>query len=107
IWGPVVKGRAYVRELSALPCFAATAYAHSDYIESAGFLLRQKTAYEIKNINLLNEQLQLKGKVLIAMRDDRSGDDALFQKLLADGLDVLQMSLPGYTDMMAEPQDTI
>ncbi|MGB3609537.1 MAG: alpha/beta hydrolase [Cellvibrio sp.] len=107
LWEPVVKGRAYVRELTALSRFAATAEAHQDYIESAGFLMSAATADEIKNINLLNEQLQLKGKVLIAMRDDRSGDDALFQKLLADGLDVLQMSLPGYTDMMAEPQDTI
>ncbi len=107
LWEPIIKGRTYVRELSALSRFAATADMHQDYIESAGFLMTANTAEDIKKINLLQEPLQVNGNILIAVRDDRPADDTLLQKILADGQDVLQMPLPGYMDMMAEPQNTI
>ncbi|ARU27659.1 serine aminopeptidase domain-containing protein [Cellvibrio sp. PSBB006] len=107
LWEPVVKGRAYVREMTALSRFSAQAEEHQDYIESAGFLMAASTADDIKKLNLLTESVQVSGNVLIAVRDDRPADDALLQKMLTDGVDVLQMSLPGYADMMAEPHDTI
>ena len=107
LWEPVVKGRAYVREMTALARFSADAESHQDYIESAGFLMAAATADDIKRLNVLTESVQVSGSVLIVARDDRPADDALLQKMLADGVDVLQMSLPGYTDMMAEPHDTI
>jgi hypothetical protein len=65
------------------------------------------TAEDIKAINLLAEPVKVSEGVLIAVRDDRPADDSLLQKMLAEHANVLQLSLPGFADMMAEPHNTI
>jgi alpha/beta superfamily hydrolase len=107
LWEPIIKGRAYVREMTALSRFSAAAEENQNYIESAGFLMANATAEDIKALNLLAEPVKVSEGVLIAVRDDRPADDSLLQKMLAEHANVLQLSLPGFADMMAEPHNTI
>lgn len=106
LWEPIIKGKAYVREMMALARFSANAMDEKDYIESAGFLMTKETAEEIKTINLLNHLPGLCKNLLLLTRDDRPADDSLIKKITEEGLTASQVSQPGFADMMAEPQET-
>lgn len=106
LWEPVIRGKAYVRELMALARFSASAIDENNYIESAGFLMVKATAEDIKEINLLARSVNVNEGAMLIARDDRATDGALAQKMLVDGVGVEHISLPGFAEMMAEPQQT-
>ncbi len=107
LWSPCTNGRRYIREMQAIASTAAHHDAqHSEIIESAGFLMSQETATAIKSINLLQQNYQVKRRALIIARDDFAEDTSLFEHL-STSIAVDQIALPGYADMMAEPQFTI
>ena len=106
LWNPC-SGRAYVREMKALAMAAATETDNTLGFESAGFMLLHETAEQLKSINLLKLPFQHDCDVLLIQRDDIEFDPALEQRLRTDGVDVTQLALPGYANMMAEPQFTI
>jgi alpha-beta hydrolase superfamily lysophospholipase len=109
LWAPVVKGRAYVREMKALSLTARPdgrpASEAPDEIEAAGFVLTASTAHDLGRLDLLQAHPRCR-RALIVARDDAPDDARLLDHFRALGIDTAQTVQPGYTDMMAEPHDT-
>ena len=106
LWAPVVKGRRYVRELTALSQTAHhAAGSDSAGIEAMGFVYAQQTVGDLAQIDLLSHSMRCQ-RVLIASGSNAAGDSALLEHLSKQGVVVEQMALPGYEEMMAEPHQT-
>ena len=108
LWEPVIRGRGYIRELEAL---SRLSYAEKDdapdYLESAGFIISQQTADQIKDINLLKQNSVPPGcRVLHLVRDDAQLDEAFVQSLRQRDIEAEIISAPGYADMMVETHNT-
>ncbi len=106
LWAPIVKGRRYVRELTALSQTAQLA-AGSDSagIEAMGFVYSHETVGELAQMDLLLHSVRCE-RVLIASNASAAGDSALLDHLLKQGVLAELMALPGYEGMMAEPHET-
>ncbi len=108
LWAPVVKGRAYVREIVALNAMrgeeASPAQAQED-LEAAGFVMSKQTASELSQLDLLKLVPNAR-RALILGRDDLQEDRRLLEYLQGCGLTVEQGTIAGYADMMAEPHLT-
>jgi dienelactone hydrolase len=106
LWAPVVKGRAYVREMKAISLTTAgnspSPAATKGGIEAAGFLLTEQTAHDLSCLDLLQCRPQC-GRALIVARDDTPSDTRLLEHFTQLGIDAQQTAQPGYADMMAEP----
>jgi alpha-beta hydrolase superfamily lysophospholipase len=106
LWAPVVKGRAYVREIRALSLTAAvgdrSAGDRPGDVEAAGFVLTEQTAQQFAQLNLLGSR-PLCRRALIMPRDDAPADLGLLEHFKALGIEAEQAAQPGYADMMAEP----
>jgi alpha-beta hydrolase superfamily lysophospholipase len=106
LWSPIVKGRRYVRELTALSQTAQlVAGSDSAGIEAMGFVYAHETAGELAKIDLLSRSVQCR-QVLIASNANAAGDLSLEDHLLKQGVVTELMALPGYEGMMAEPHQT-
>lgn len=102
LWNPAVSGKRYIRELQAVAATSAVEKPKdSSLIEAAGFLMTQETAETLKQIDLLNSKPKVKSKTLIIHRDDFEKDSTLAKALSAD-----ELVMPGYVEMMHEPQFT-
>lgn len=107
LWSPVVKGRRYIRELTALGQTAQhAAGTASDGIEAMGFVYPQALADELAQIDLLSHPLRCT-HALIASGTNASADSQLLDHLRNQGVSADHMTLPGYTEMMAEPHQTV
>lgn len=102
LWAPVIKGRAYVREMKALSLTASTATPLAGALEAAGFVVTDETQRELSTIDLLQYRPACE-RALIVMRDDAPHDSKLLEHLQALGIQAEQTAQPGYADMMAEP----
>lgn len=106
LWAPVVKGRRYVRELTALSQTAQLAAgSNSAGIEAVGFVYAQETAGDLAQIDLLSHSMRCQ-RVLIASSANAAGDSALLDHLSKQDVVAELMALPGYEEMMAEPHQT-
>lgn len=106
LWAPIVKGRRYVRELTALSQTAQLAAgSESAGIEAMGFVYPNELAGELAQIDLLAHSVRCQ-QVLIASSANAAGDLALLEHLAKQGVSVESMALTGYEGMMAEPHDT-
>lgn len=108
LWNPCINGRRYLREMQAIAASAATPRGEqSGVMESAGFAMTKDTAAAIGKIDLLANDFSVNARTLIVNRDDLNKDPRLPEKLQAAGVDVDQITVSGYADMMAEPQFTV
>ena len=100
LWNPVVKGRAYARELQAMALTAATAAeVEGDAIEAAGFVLARETFEALKALDLAGRPMPAGARVLVVDRDDLAGDPSL---------DIHErIAAPGWNGMMADHQFTV
>ncbi len=106
LWAPIVKGRRYVRELTALSQTAQLAAgSESDGIEAMGFVYPNELAGELAQIDLLSRSVRCQ-QVVIASSANAAGDLALLEHLTKQGVPVESMALTGYEGMMAEPHET-
>jgi alpha-beta hydrolase superfamily lysophospholipase len=106
LWAPLVKGRRYVRELTALGQTAQHAAGEAAAgIEAVGFVYAHETAAELSQIDLLSRSMRCT-QVLIASNANAPGDASLWDHLSKQGAAVESMALFGYEGMMAEPHDT-
>ncbi|MBV9469929.1 MAG: alpha/beta hydrolase, partial [Abitibacteriaceae bacterium] len=110
LWHPCVNGRHYVREMQALALLSDSGGeqpkpAADGVIESAGFVMSTETAEQLKKVNLLKLKLQVQ-QALIIERDDLAEDAAFATKLQEDNIATTYLTVPGYAEMMAEPQFT-
>ena len=109
LWNPVVKGRAYSRELQAIAMTAAdSAGAPADGgLESAGFRISAETLASLKEIDLTKVRFKPRSRVLVAGRDDMSFDASLAAHLARSEVDHDVVSLSGWNGMMADHQWTV
>ena len=106
LWAPIVKGRRYVRELTALSQTAQLAAgSESTGIEAMGFVYSNELAGELARVDLLAHSLRCP-QVLIASSANAAGDSLLVEHLRKQGVFAESMALTGYEGMMAEPHDT-
>ena len=100
LWNPVVKGRAYVRELQAIAQMAARVSDELEGgIEAAGFTTTAETLAGLREIDL-NKVSPRAGRLLLVARDDAAPE----QLALAI---THTLRLPGWAGMMAEHQFTV
>jgi alpha/beta superfamily hydrolase len=108
LWNPVVKGRAYARELQAMAMTARTATAADDgALESAGFRVPAETLTTLKALDLTTASFPPAARVLVVDRDDLASDGALVQRLASDGAAHDRLVARGWNDMMADHQFTV
>ena len=95
LWSPVLKGRAYVREMKALSMTADAALgppdAAADKIEAAGFALSNETAEELSRVDLLQSNPRCRNALVVA-RDDVSRDARLLDRLSSLGIQAEQIA---------------
>jgi alpha-beta hydrolase superfamily lysophospholipase len=108
LWNPVVKGRAYARELQAIARVAEDAApAEGDGIESAGFRVSGETLAALKAIDLTRAAFLPGTRLFVASRDDMAPDRSLPQHLASAGVDCYSTALPGWNGMMSDHQYTV
>lgn len=107
LWEPIIKGKTYVRELTAIARLAQSpVHKNSDWIECAGFLMTTNTQKEISAIDLTNQPISTKKAVLLLGRDDRQYDPSLRNLLTFTHNNISEAYLPGYVEMLDEPHAT-
>lgn len=109
MWNPVVKGRAYTRELQAIAMTAAdgAGQASDDGLEGAGFRISGETLASLKDIDLTKTRFKPRARVLVAGRDDMSFDASLAAHLARSDVDHDVVTLSGWNGMMADHQWTL
>jgi alpha-beta hydrolase superfamily lysophospholipase len=105
---PVVRGRAYIRELTMLgESGRASSASPADVLESAGFVMARTTQESLSQIDLRRLDTAPAPHVLIVPRDDLDGGVDWQPSLSALGAAVRVEPWPGYAGMMQDPQRTI
>lgn len=105
LWAPVVKGRRYVRELTALAQTAqmAASEAEAGSIEAMGFVYTSEMAADLSRIDLLACTPRCQHALIAPI----SGDGGLLDHLAKQGVAAESVVLGGYHEMMAEPHDAV
>lgn len=105
---PVVRGRAYVRELTMLgQSGQAGGPSQTDPLESAGFLMTRATEAQLSQIDLRRLGRPPAPRVLIVPRDDVDDGVDWHTPLGALGAEVRVERWPGYAGMMEDAQRTV
>jgi alpha-beta hydrolase superfamily lysophospholipase len=103
LWEPIVKGRRYVRELTALSQTAKfPPKTDASWIEAVGFVYNEETADEITELDLAKHRPRFERCLVV--RNDKSSRDTVLCDQLKKIAPAEQIVVPGYDDMMAEPQ---
>ena len=104
---PVVSGRAYLREQTVLAQTGVdrpTDASSGDLLESAGFFMTGETRDALAPIDLTLPDAAPAERVLIVQRDDLPVATQWPASLKRLGVDVKEVSWPGYARMMDDPQ---
>lgn len=107
---PVVKGRGFVRELTALQAAASKGTEPQPVegvFQSGGYVMSQRTRDTLSAVDLTQLPQAPAPHVLVLDRDDMPGSAAWIKVLEAQGATVLQQALPGYVAMMADPHHAV
>ena len=107
---PVVRGRAYLRELALLGASgdaAAPAADKAGSIESAGFELSGATCRTLTGLDLRALRLRAGLRVSVVERDDLPDPSELAAALSRAGLDARSERWPGFASMTADPQRAV
>jgi len=105
---PVVRGRAYVRELTMLgQTGAADGDGQNGTLESAGFLMTRETTASVSQVDLRALTHRPAPRVLIVERDDLIAMSEWAPVLQQLGADVRVERWPGYARMMDDAQRAV
>lgn len=108
LWTPVVRGKAWIRELQAIAMAAESGPAPPEgALESAGFVYTPETLAQVKALDLLALKPLATRHALVLGRDDIALDDALPRHLAACGVACDSEAAPGWTAMMADHQFSV
>lgn len=112
-FAPVVKVKAYLRELRALALARPQAAPPADVVldptlqEAAGFATSEQTRNDLSRIDLLQLPSAPAAHVLILDRDDLPADGSWSGHLTAQGASVRQKRLDRYVDMMRDAHQSV
>jgi len=105
---PVVRGRAYIRELTMLGQTGSQPGEGADgALESAGFLMTRETAASVSQVDLRALTQRPAPRVLIVERDDVTGVSEWAPTLKALDVDLRVQRWAGYALMMEDPQRAV
>lgn len=107
---PMVKGRSFVRELTALHAATnkrAEEHALPGVFQSGGYAMSQATRDALSAVDLTQLPAAPAPHVLVLDRDDMPASSAWQKALVATGAEVTQQSLGGYVGMMADPHHVV
>lgn len=104
LWAPLESGRRYIREIKALQMASEIAVEHAEesFIEAGGAVFFQQTASDIGKIDLLKLKPKT-NRILIIPRDDLPVKNKLKNSWQNAGLNVMQLELSGFADMVIDP----
>ncbi|MCB1207977.1 MAG: alpha/beta fold hydrolase [Verrucomicrobiales bacterium] len=103
LWTPIVSGRRFVRELTALSRVAQQATnADAPFLEAVGFVYSRQTLDELGRIDLSKLHAKCR-RVLIAHNDSVPKTSPLGESFHSQ---IDEVAYPGYEQMMAEPHET-
>ncbi|MDQ3281341.1 MAG: alpha/beta fold hydrolase [Acidobacteriota bacterium] len=107
LWVPVVRGRAYSRELRAIHLTGENhSVTEAGEIEPGGFLLTEETQRDIAALNVENVVPKTK-RALIVVREDAPADERLRDVWANAGIAVEQLSAGGYEEMLLPPHNAV
>ena len=105
LWGPVARGRAYVREMRAMHLTAEgpqlARLDEDSNIEAGGFVFTPQTGYDLAAISL-DSLLPKTERILFAARDDLPSDQALPKSWVR----AEQHTFPGFAGMLTSPHNS-
>ncbi|MEP7313512.1 MAG: alpha/beta fold hydrolase, partial [Pseudomonadota bacterium] len=109
---PIVSGRRYLRELTAMAAAspmakAADAAERDGLFESAGFAMTDATRADISALGLTSLSKTSIRQALLIDRSDLPPDDTLAIHLAARGAGVTRLPFSGYSDMMLDAHETV
>ncbi len=105
---PVVRGRAYVRELTMLgQTGSPPGEGENGALESAGFLMTSETASSVSQVDLRALHHRPAPRVLIVERDDMIGMSEWAPALQKLGAEVRVERWPGYARMLDDAQRAV
>ena len=107
---PVVKGRGFVRELTALHAASNRRPEHkapADVFQSGGYAMSMPARDQLSAMDISQLPLMPAAHVLVLDRDDMPANQAWVKSLQEAGADVRQQSLGGYVGMMADPHHAV
>lgn len=108
---PVLRGRAYTRELRLLAASgksAETPETDSGLLESAGYFLTKEAVIDVDAIDLRKLERRPASEVLVVDRDDvPSVPEPFLAYLRSLETDVQTGTYPGYAKMMDDPQRAV
>ncbi len=103
LWAPVTTGLSYMRQMQAIDLMAEVRPIPADAapgdVEAAGYFMTESTHRELSQATFLQCQPRCTRALLVSPFDKR-----LPERLSSVGVDVDQITVPGYAEMMAEPQ---
>ncbi len=106
LWAPVISGRTFVRELTAIdrtseiPRKQVPSEPYD--LEPSGCVLTEETAAVLSRVDLLPSPPPTCATLLVS-RDDSMSDAKLVNAYREAGVDVEQVSFAGYAEMMTSP----
>lgn len=106
---PVISGKPYLRELRALEMSVASIQPpagveiEAEIQPALGFSITRATATELSAVNLARAGSPPAPAVLLIERDDLPASDEWPNALAAAGVAVQRRRLPGYVEMMMDP----
>ncbi|HMC55214.1 MAG TPA: alpha/beta hydrolase [Gemmatimonadaceae bacterium] len=111
---PVVRGKAWLRELNALEIAMRFAepppeFASADaVVESVGFAITEETRTALSSIDLIAQSgARPAPAVLLVDRGDNPLVDRWAEGLAARGLEMTRLPATGYAEMMLDPHDAV
>lgn len=106
-WSPVVSGRRFTREISALHRIGGSSPDEDDgFLQAGGFRISHETAKGIRSLDLTKTELRT-GRALIIDRVDQPIGPGLAHRLEDLSVPTSVVEQSDYLDMMAEPQFTV
>ena len=109
MWAPCASGRAFARELRAASVHgsAATDDTALATFESLGYRYTAQTMQDLESLDCQSFERPPAKNVLILGRDDMPGEGPLPRKYRELGMPTTYEVVPGYAQMMVEPQETL
>ena len=107
LWGPVMRGRAYMREMRAMYLTAegTDALADSGDIEAGGFVFSAQTSHHLSELTL--DQLQPQAAhILFAARDDLPADQSVPTHWSSNQRRIEARTLPEFSGMLVSPHNS-
>ncbi len=107
LWEPIIKGKNYIRELTAIARLSGKATSDStDWIECAGFLITTETQKAISAIDLSTQKIATQGAILLVARDDKPSENAFKNLLSFTHKNISEIYVSGFAEMLDEPHKT-